>query len=84
MNQTVRGKFFTEVTLPSGSSECKFMWVQVPSSAPKTRQAPIGACFVFCADNRLRGIMPPFWVLLAKCARQECNKTAPRRKGFLN
>ena len=25
----------TQVLLPSGSNECKFMWVQVPFSAPK-------------------------------------------------
>lgn len=28
--------FFTKVTIPSGSSECKFMRVQVPSSAPSS------------------------------------------------
>ena len=44
-NQCVcRNLSFPKITLPSGSSEGNFMWVQVPSSAPK--------------ENGLLGIIP--------------------------
>ncbi|MCI6598195.1 MAG: hypothetical protein SO099_00690, partial [Ruthenibacterium lactatiformans] len=38
---------FTEVALPSGSSEGNFMWVQVPSSAPGRSRCKDGADFLY-------------------------------------
>ncbi len=38
--------------LDSGSSESNFMWVQVPSPAPKIRYAPLGMPYFFvCQDE---------------------------------
>ena len=44
--------------LDSGSSGGNFVKVQVLLPAPKTRQAPIGVCFVFCEDDWSRRISP--------------------------
>ncbi len=39
--------------LDSGSSESNFIWVQVPSSAPKTVGMPFGIPTVFNTNNTL-------------------------------
>ena len=39
--------------LDSGSSECKFMRVQVPSSAPKDQLLPLGSNWSFFIESRI-------------------------------
>ena len=41
--------------LDSGSSECKFMWVQVPSSAPRNREQHTLLSISLCDDGGLNG-----------------------------
>ena len=72
-NQCVcRNLSFPKITLPSGSSEGNFMWVQVPSSAPGRSRCKDGADFLYIvlvirwwrrgdADEGKRTIRPIFF-----------------------
>ena len=60
--------------LASGASECKFMWVRLPSSAPRRRKLCIACGDFLLFVMKIAGALTPLLLLSAKGpARRACS-----------
>ena len=57
-------RLITQVLLPSGSSECKFKWVQVPFSAPNSRNPIFSGFCYFMYEKKILN-QPTLQLILA-------------------